>query len=83
MSNYKELAKHLFYEEENQNIQDALISIAQEVLELHIDKSEDEFNPTLMPPPKVLPNITKSYEKIETLIKKALNQGEEDIEEVL
>lgn len=78
---FKKLAFALLGEDNEKN--EALINIAQEILELHLDKDEKEFNEVLMPPEEVLPNESKSYEKIEKLVKKALEADVSDIEKVI
>lgn len=81
MSTYKDLALAILFEEEgDMELDDAIKQIAQEVLDLHNDKNEEEFNSTLMPPEEVLPNESESYEKIEKVINLALEKNEGQIE---
>lgn len=81
MSTFKDLALAILFEEEgDMELDDAIKQIAQEVLDLHNDKNEEEFNSTLMPPEEVLPNESESYEKIEKVINLALEKNEGQIE---
>ncbi len=81
MSTYRELALAILLEEEgNLELNDAIQQIAQEVLDLHNDKNEDQFNSTLMPPEEVLPNEGESYEKIEKIVDLALERNVGQIE---
>lgn len=81
MSRYRDLALTILFEEEGDlELDEAIQKIAQEVLDLHNDKNENEFNSTLMPPEEVLPNESESYEKIEKIINLALEKNVEQIE---
>ena len=81
MSTFKDLALAILFEEEgDMELDDAIKQIAQEVLDLHNDKNEEEFNSTLMPPEEVLPNESESYEKIEKIINLALEKNVGQIE---
>jgi len=81
VSTYRKIAQTMLFEKEGDlELDDAILQIAQEVLDLHNDKNEDEFNSTLMPPEEVLPNESESYEKIEKIINLALEKNVEQIE---
>ncbi len=81
MSTYRELALAILFEEEGDlELDNAIKQIAQEVLDLHNNKNEEEFNSTLMPPEEVLPNESESYEKIEKIIDLALEKNVGQIE---
>lgn len=78
-SKYKKLAIGLLDEDVGE---EAIKDIAQNVLDLHLQMDETQFNPDLMPDESDIPSGSDYYQMIKKLVVKALSEGSNEVSDI-